>query len=183
MDRWVGAIGNLAVIIGLIFVIVEMRQTSTISNGELSALYLTNWQAFDRSRQDPAFAAVLAKSIEQPDELTLAEKVQLDGYYWAAMGQLELVRELTSAGLFEDPYEDQVRLNVRILLTTPYAQAWWRAYRDEYADPELALIVDDELESLPPETARELLDAIHFGASGTTRFPDSLSSTSPTPRP
>jgi hypothetical protein len=164
LDRWLRVIGNLAIIIGLVVVAVELRQTSTIANGELSIIYMTNWQALDRSRQDPSFAAVYVKSMEQPDELTLAEKVQLDGYYWVMAGQWEIARQLTESGLFNMTYEEILRLDVRILLTTPYAQAWWRWYRDEFADPVMASIVDDELERISPQTAREWLDAVNPGA-------------------
>ena len=100
LDRWIGVVGNLAVVIGLVVVAVELRQTSVIANGELSSEFMANWQEFDRSRQDPSFAAVYAKSIERPDELTLTEQIQLDAHYWSAMNQLELARMLVEAGLF-----------------------------------------------------------------------------------
>jgi hypothetical protein len=61
-------------------------------------------------------------------------------------------------------YEEILRLDGRVLLITPYAQAWWRWYRDKFADPVMASIVDDELERLSPDTARERLDARDFGA-------------------
>jgi len=160
LDRWIGVVGNLAVVIGLVVVAVELRQTSVIANGELSSEFMANWQEFDRSRQDPSFAAVYAKSIERPDELTLTEQIQLDAHYWSAMNQLELARMLVEAGLFNHTYERILQENVRSFMTTPYAQAWWTSYRDRFADSTTAAIVDRELAAVPPETARDFFRAI-----------------------
>jgi hypothetical protein len=107
-----------------------------------------------------SFAAVYAKSIERPDELTLVEHTQLDAHYWSAMNQLELARMLVEAGLFNSTYERILRENVRILLTTPYAQAWWATYRDRFADSTTAAIVDRALEEVPPEAAGNFFQAV-----------------------
>lgn len=159
LDNWLGVIGNLAVVIGLIVVALELHQNSIVANGELTSQFQANWQEIDRSRQDPAFARTYAKSIERPEQLTLAEKVQLDGYYWTVMDQLELARMLVESELFNSSYEDIVRPNVRIVFTTPYAQSWWNSYK-EFAHPVTAAIVDDELERTPTEAAQEFFDAI-----------------------
>ena len=165
LDNWLGVLGNLAVVVGLIVVAVELNQNSVIANGELTSQFMSNWQNLDQSRQDPSFARVYAKSIERPEELTLAEKVQLDGYYWAMMDQLELTRLLVNSELFNSSYEKIVRPNVRIFLTTPYAQAWWAAYK-RFADPATISIIDNELERLSSANARDFFDAIGLQSSG-----------------
>jgi hypothetical protein len=159
LESWIGVVGNLAVVAGLVVVAIELRQNSIVANGELSSQFQGHWQEMDRSRQDPSFAIVYAKSIEQPEELTLAEKVQLDGYYWTAMDQLDLAQDLVESGLFESPYEEIVRSNVRYIFTTPYARAWWASYK-ELSDPITISIVDDELSRFPAETAQTFFDSI-----------------------
>ena len=159
LNDWLGVIGNLAVVIGLVVVAVELRQGSIVANGELTSQFQANWEEIDRSRQDSSFAIVYAKSIEQPEELTVAEMVQLDGYYWTIMDQLELARMLVESELFNSSYEEIVRPSVPVIFTTPYARAWWDSYK-EFADPTTVSIVDDELARISSVTAQEFFDAI-----------------------
>lgn len=159
LDKWLNLIGNMAVVIGLIIVAFELHQNSVVANGELSSQFMTNWQELDRSRQDPSFAIVYAKSIEQPEALTLAEMVQLDGYYSTAMDQLELSRILVKKELFFSSYDEIVRPNVRFFFTTPYAQAWWKSYK-VFMHPTTISIVDDEIEKISSVAAQEFFDAI-----------------------
>jgi len=159
LDRWLGVVGHVAVIIGLVVVAVELRQGATVANGELTAEFMSNWQELDRSRQELAFAEVYAKSIENPQDLTLVEQVQLDGYYWVIMDQLDLARMLVDLNLFDSTFEEILRTNVRLNFTTPYSRAWWNSYSSD-ADPATAAIVNDELSRLPVDTQQRQFRSI-----------------------
>ena len=159
LDKWFSAVGHVAVIIGLIVVALELRQGAAVANGELTAQFMTNWQEIDRSRQEPSFAEVYAKSIENPDKLTLVEKVQLDGYYLLVMNQLELARMLVDLNLFEHTYESILRENVRIVFTTPYSHAWWKSFSMD-ADATTVSIVNDELSRTPIDADRKRYERI-----------------------
>lgn len=160
LDRWLDVLGQLAVVVGLFVVAVELRQTSTIANGELSAQYLTNWQVIDQTHLDPGFASAYARSIQAPSELTLTERAQLNGYYWAVMDQMDLARELVEAGIFRDSLEELWSSTARGSLTTPYARAWWNWYRDEFADTAQVRIVESALQNLSPDAERQRFEAI-----------------------
>lgn len=160
LDRWLNVTGQLAVVIGLLVVAVELRQNSTIANGDLSAQYLTNWQVIDQAQMEPGFASVYAKSLERPEDLTLAEKVQLDGFYWSVMDQMDLALELVEAGIFNDSLEALWGPPTRSVLSSPYARAWWRWYREEFADTARIRIIEGELSRLPAGAALERFEAI-----------------------
>ncbi len=144
LDKWLSVVGHVAVIIGLIVVAFELRQGAAVANGELTTQFMTNWQELDRSRQDPSFAEIYAKAIEDPGNLTLVEKVRLDGYYSVVMDQMELARMLVDLDLFESTYEEILRVNVRIFFATFYSHAWWKSYSPA-AHPTTIAIVNDEL--------------------------------------
>lgn len=160
LDRWLDVFGQLAVLIGLVVVAFELRQTSTIANGELSAQYLSNWQTIELMQTDADFAAVYAKSIERPSELTVAERFQLDGFYWAIMDQFEFSREMVEVGIFTDSLEEIWGFSAPAILGNPYGQAWWRAYRDEFADSAQARIIDAAIEGLAADTHLQRLETI-----------------------
>lgn len=159
LDRWLGTVGHIAVVIGLIVVAIELRQSASVANGELSSQFMSNWQELDRSRQDPSFAAVYSKSIQHPQDLTLDEAVRLDGYYWVVMDQLELARMLVELDLFDGSYEQILRESVRVIFTTAYSQAWWQVHSAS-ADPRTVAIVNDELRLIPPDTEQVRLESI-----------------------
>ena len=52
----------------------------------------------DGTRQSEEFAKVLAKSIEKPQDLTLAEFFELDAYYQGVLDQLEAVAKHVESG-------------------------------------------------------------------------------------
>ena len=152
-------VGNLAVLIGLIIVAYEIRQSSVIARAELSALYLTNWAEIDRSRQDADFAAVLAKSMERPEDLTLDEMVQLDGYLFSIIDQLNMDRAMYRFGIFRDPLQVEVASFARYVLTTPFAQSWWASFREGY-NADTGALIDLELESVSPDKQRVFFEEI-----------------------
>lgn len=159
LDKWLSVVGHAAVIIGLIIVAFELRQGSAVANGELSAQFMTNWQELDRSRQDPSFAEIYAKAIEDPQNLTLVEKIRLDGYYSVVMDQMELARLLVDLGLFESTYEEILRVNARIFFTTPYSHAWWKSF-SAATHPTTIAIVNDELKRLSIDGERKRFEII-----------------------
>jgi hypothetical protein len=120
---WLTVIGNFAVAIGLFVVTFEIRQNSTLARGDSVTQFVTNWEEIDRSRQDPAFAVTYAKSIERPQDLTLAEMIQLDGYYFSIMDQLNIDFYLVEFGIFKETHELAARAVAGIELSTPFARS------------------------------------------------------------
>lgn len=59
-----------------------MRQSSSIAATQTRMENASGWRSVDSARQNAYFAALIAKSYEQPDTLTTTEVVQLDAYYW-----------------------------------------------------------------------------------------------------
>ena len=159
LEKWLGALGHVAVIVGLIVVAIELHQSAAVANGELSAQFMSNWQELDRSRQEPSFAGIYAKSMEDPQDLTLEEQIRLDGYYLVVIQQMELAKMLVELKLFDSSYERILRENVRLVFTTPYSHAWWKAYSIN-SDPTTIAIVNDELSRIPIDAERKRFELL-----------------------
>ena len=152
-------IGNFAILVGLVIVAYEIRQNSVIARAELAALYLTNWSEIDRSRQDAEFAAVLAKSMDRHEDLTLDEMVQLDGYLYTVINQLNMDRSMYRFGIFRDPLQGEAAAAAQDELNTPFAQAWWASFREEY-NPVTGALIDTELRSVPSDKRQKFFEEI-----------------------
>ncbi len=80
ISEWLQVIGSFAVLAGLILVALQIQQNTVLVCAELQSNVSDAWINIDASKQSESFAIVLAKSIVEPQELTAAEILELDGY-------------------------------------------------------------------------------------------------------
>jgi len=109
------------------------------------------WVAIDASKQGESFAEVLAKAIEHPEDLTLAEMLEMDGYLFTYLDQLWRQEDLFALGLSTE-LEPLVQVSIDEFFGNEFAQAWWfeSKFKFEGDDSELFEIVDREIQNLSP---------------------------------
>ena len=135
LNRWLTLAANFGVILGIVFVVLEIRQNRDIAMAQVRLEYAAGWRSIDEQRQDEAFAGVYSKSILRPDELTLREIIQLDAYYAGVIDQMLSAQTASKAGLREGQLQD-VALQVAIgYFSNAYAQAWWQENRQLWTSP------------------------------------------------
>ena len=114
----------VALVGGLALVYVQMRQSTEITKVQLETSLTQNWRTVDSTRQSEEFAKVLAKSIEQPQDLTLAEFFELDAYYQGVLDQLEGVALQAESGYRPSTIEDTIANITEIYFGNAFAKAW-----------------------------------------------------------
>jgi hypothetical protein len=149
-------LGNLAVLAGIVLVAIEINQNSVLVEAQLESELYAAWVDIDASKQSEAFAEVLAKAIEQPEQLTLAEMVELDGYLYSYFDLLWRREQLHSFGIGDD-LETEIRGNIRDYFGNPFAHAWWEETKFKYG-PEFVATFERVLSEISPEQ-----DAQFFG--------------------
>ena len=118
-------IGSVLVLVGgLVLVSTQIKQSTDITRVQLETSVRQHWRAVDSTRQSEEFAKVLAKSIEQPQDLTLAEFFELDAYYLGVLDQLETLASHLDSGYREATLEDTFANNAEIYLGNTFAKAW-----------------------------------------------------------
>jgi len=121
---WV-EIGSVLVLVGgLALVSTQIKQSTDITRIQLDTSVRQNWRTVDSTRQSEEFAKVLAKSIEQPQDLTLAEFFELDAYYLGVIDQLEALASHLESGYRETTLEDTYANNAYIYFGNSFAKAW-----------------------------------------------------------
>ena len=83
MNDYLQTLATLGALVGLIVVGYEIRQSNVLANQQMASASWTNWTASVWSHIDSDISATIAKSITQPEELTLREKIDLDQYFTA----------------------------------------------------------------------------------------------------
>jgi len=118
-------IGIAAIVASLVFVGMQMRQDRTLARAELGAGSFESLATLRLELTSPELAATYAKMLENPEQLTTPEKLQVNGYLDAV--KLLLIREcyLKERGVFTECYI-MVREYGPFFFGNRYAQSWWR---------------------------------------------------------
>lgn len=150
LNRWISLGANIGVLIGLMLVAIEINQTNTAARAEMAASYQDRWVDIDISWQDAKFSETWAKSLTQPEELTTAEMLQLNGFMWTFTDHLANYRLMWDLGIFEAPQEtyEQTVIDVAdIYFGSNYGRAWFEENRSSI-NPTTVEILDNHLKNL-----------------------------------
>jgi len=142
---WVQIIATTGVVAGLLLVAIELRQNSNLARAEMNSQTGFAWQSTQSALRDPEFAAVFRKSIEQPNELDLNERIMMHGYYRDLVSNLGREMILIARGIFADNSSYVASQVVREGLATDFGRAWWARSKSGYF-PSLVLALDTALE-------------------------------------
>ena len=121
---WIEIGSVLALVGGLALVAAQIKQSTDITKIQLATSVTQSWRSVDATRQSEEFAKVLAKSIEQPQDLTLAEFLELDAYYVGVLDQLEVLASHLESGYRESTLENTFANNAQLYFGNSFAQAW-----------------------------------------------------------
>lgn len=121
---WIEVGSVVALVGGLALVSVQIKQSTDITRVQLDTSVQQNWRTVDSTRQSEEFAKVLAKSIKQPQDLTLAEFLELDAYYLGVLDQLEGLASHVESGYRDSILENTFANNAEIYFGNDFAKAW-----------------------------------------------------------
>jgi len=159
VGEWLQVIGSFGVLAGLILVAIQIQQNTVLVRAELLSNASDAWISIDASKQSERFAIVLAKSIVKPQELTAEEILELDGYLFTYIDQLDRDSDLYDMGVFDTPPESLVRGSLYDYFGNEFARAWWAETKWKF-DPEIVDVIDRELESISVSQDIDYLERI-----------------------
>jgi hypothetical protein len=159
INEWLQVIGSFGVLAGLILVALQIQQSTVLVRAELRSNASDAWIAIDASKQSESFASVLAKSIVNPQELTAAEILELDGYLFTYIDQLGRDRDMYDEGIFDDPPEALVRGSLYDYFGNEFARAWWAETKWKF-DTDIVDAIEGEMENISVSQDVEYIERI-----------------------
>jgi len=147
LSDWLQVIGSFGVLAGLVLVTLQMKQSTDLVRAELRSNADDAWINIDASKQSETFSIVLAKSIIEPQNLTTAEVLELDGYLFTYMDQLIRDSALYRQGISDDPPEALVHGSLQDYFGNKFARAWWAETKWKF-DPELVEVIEMEMKNV-----------------------------------
>jgi hypothetical protein len=150
VNNWLSIVANVGVIIGLVLVAYEINQSTRTTRAQMINDHYDRWVTIDLSWQNQDFAAAWAKAMENPDDLTLTEMVQLNGLMWSFFDHTSTNGRLWDLGVLsesDETLENMIVNGATIFLGNRYAQAWIEENRANIS-PRAAAILEKALEDL-----------------------------------
>lgn len=150
LNKWLQVSANIGIVLGLVLVGLQLKQNSELARIQL--LYEESNRAIELETAvvGEQAAEVWAKSIQSPEELTLAEIRIMEALLWSFMEQLRGTYRLAELGLLSDEdWRSRAESEVTFYLSDPYSRAWWRNYSigNDGLPEELTSVVNDVIAS------------------------------------
>ncbi|MFN7164369.1 MAG: hypothetical protein ACK4P2_06065 [Hyphomonas sp.] len=124
--RWLTLGANVGVVLGLIILIVEVRQNAAMTRAAMEQEKNNFLAEIELNLARPEIASVWMKSIRNPEDLTDAELKTLDGLLVAVMLQWEHRFQMEAAGLISREDARQHLLNAApYYFGSRFARHWW----------------------------------------------------------
>ena len=135
---------------GLVLVAYQINQATSIASAEITNESTSRWRAVDGTRQGELFAAVLAKSYEDPAALTVAEMIELEAYYMGVVDQMSSAYTMSTTGYRAGSIEAYFSQGALTYFGNPFAKAWWKQYRQVMLspNPEFVAMFDAAIEAV-----------------------------------
>jgi hypothetical protein len=132
VNHWLQISANAGIIVSLLLVGFQLKQNSDLLSTEL--LYEESKRVADLEVQfiGENGAEVWAKSLTDPENLTLAEQRIMEASLWTFVEGLRASRMLADRGLLdEEDWRQRVAIESEYYFGNSYGRSWWRVFASE----------------------------------------------------
>ena len=174
LNEWLNLVASVGVILGLLLVAYEVRQTNRLAEAETARVMFESWTTFLVSEYETDIAVLKAKAEREPENLTDEELFKLDSWAGALYTQLDLHFDMHKRGfgyavddLGGDPHftaEDQFSG----WLNNPFGRAWYESMRPAMG-PEIIAAFDRALARGRVEAGESRIQQIRAHLDGEIR--------------
>ena len=166
LNEWLGVATNVGVIVGLVFLAIEINQNSEMLRMTSARESMSALQNLTIQQMDPDVAEVIGKAYDN-QQLSLSEMIILEGFLMSYLFVLQEDFIDYKAGLFpEEKWKSHVPL-VRFMFLPEAARLWWRTFQEMYVE-DFREFVADEIASLPEPIGY----SEYFGGDSPVQEPD-----------
>ena len=150
--NWIQVIANIGIIGGLILVGIQMQQNERLLKIQLLNQFNDSWAAYETAVGGEDLAKIWAKSIETPEQLTLAEMRAMESLLYVPLVQWINLYRLHETGISHgNEWKVEVGTNAGYFYGSEYGRAWWKISRENLEPPflpdELKDFIDQVIET------------------------------------
>jgi len=163
-NDWLQVMASIGVVVGLMFVALELRENSRVAMEQGISAMSGAYSNFLSRLDDPSAREILVRAMEETDEFSLEESLQLMSLYLELLNGAEadfVIGE--SRGLSSDISVTNA-LSTTIFLSNRHGRAFWENARIVYT-PEFAALVDSGMDGRANGLALGFLKATGKGVT------------------
>ena len=132
IDSWLGVIANLGVLIGLIFLAIEVRHASALSRVHIADSVADGFNnVISPLIGDSAASRVFIAGLYCPDRLTDAEAAQFGMFMRAIVNQQNRLLSLNEVGLYPESQHRQKLEQLAGMFDTPGGKQYLESNKNE----------------------------------------------------
>ena len=151
---------NLGIIVGLVLVLLQMRQNEALLRITLLNQHNESYIATDTAVGGETLAEYWAKSFEDPANLSLAEMRALEAQTFPPLLRWSNLYRLYEAGLIEEStWRAEIQNDAMFYFTSPYSKAWWEEFGPSLHPYVLPLEIRKEIDNVLANAKRTPVEA------------------------
>lgn len=148
ISEWLQIIAALGVLVGLLLVAYEIRESNRVSISEGSRSVAENFRQLSISEYETDIHDLLAKSIENPEELSTAEFMRLNSYFTAIVQTFGIWEGSYNLGTARQDGIEALKENANFYFGSKFGRAWFDENKD-WIRPEIADAISTGLDATP----------------------------------
>ena len=149
-------VASVGVIIGMIMLVVEIRQNSEIARTNTLVAILESWNAQSIAEFQSDIGVIFEKSMVAPEDLTTAELHKL-GLWLQAMTQIWQLQEAMNQSVVPGELYDEFKAEVFYFFGNHATRAWYAENR-YWMSEEMAEVFDAEIAANPVGSDKAYFD-------------------------
>jgi len=136
-NEYLQTIATIGAIVGLLIVGYEIRQSNEFATQQTKSQYWTNWMELASNTLSSDIHTVLAKTLQEPESLTLFEQMKVDDYYWSHLSAWShgvLTYDYTSSEM-EKKILSALELAAPATFLGSYGRTWFEVNKGQLEQP------------------------------------------------
>lgn len=153
LNRWLSLGANVAVVIGIVFLAIEIRQNTEMTRAQITQSRAETSISLAEMLFNSEYIPAILEKTRNEEPLTYQENVRYTGWLRATLRNLDNNMQQAERGLLGEHIPRSSAGALRgVILSNPVARQYWKASRDTYSD-EFALFVDEIVADLERNAA------------------------------
>lgn len=164
LGQTLAILANLGVIVGLLLLVYEVKQTREFARTEFLASNRLVYQEIEREMMNPDIAAVWVSAAVDPGSLTNTDVRVMDAYlvnlvnYWRQQWRLEQNGFLNAGHV-----KAELKVDAPFYFGNTFAKVWWEDLKSSHISEqqlEFDALVDNALVDIDPSANRRYIERI-----------------------
>ena len=148
LNRWITLGANIGVLVGLLLLVAELRQTNSIAKAEAINVMTQNSYTILQMYREPRNIVALDRVNEHGwEELTSEQQLLISSVESMVMSHIQNAYIQHKLGIIDDSYFDAMLWNLDQSLQVGWRREFWESAKTSYTR-EFQLFVEDRLSAI-----------------------------------